>query len=88
MVRLKRLFTNLLLAGDSLSLTLHEHEYDGHIVKAADKNFFTPKHNHAYSPNCFPYISQGADMESFAQQSRAAKLVIIPLFLRPKCVIN
>ena len=42
MVRLKCLFTNLLLAGDSLSLTLHEHEYDGHIVKAADKNFLHP----------------------------------------------
>ena len=42
MVRLKGLFTNLLLAGDSLSLTLHEHEYDGHVVKAADKNFLHP----------------------------------------------
>ena len=41
-VRLKRLFTNLLLAGDGLCLILHEHEYDGHVVKAADKNFLQP----------------------------------------------
>ena len=41
-VRLKRLFTNLLLAGDGLCLILHDHEYDGHVVKAADKNFLHP----------------------------------------------
>ena len=42
MDRLKRLFTNLLLAGDGLCLILHDHEYDGHVVKAADKNFLHP----------------------------------------------
>ena len=42
MARLKRLFTNLLLAGDGLCLILQDHEYDGHVVKAADKNFLHP----------------------------------------------
>ena len=42
MDRLKRLFTNLLLAGDGLCLILHDHEYDGHVVKAADENFLHP----------------------------------------------
>ena len=42
MGRLKRLFTNLLLAGDGLGLILHDHEYDGHVVKAADENLLHP----------------------------------------------
>ena len=43
MDRLKSLFTNLLLVGDGLCLILHEHEYDGHVVKAADENFLHPR---------------------------------------------
>ena len=42
MVRLKSIFTNLLLAGDGSCLILYDHEYDGHVVKAADKNFLHP----------------------------------------------
>ena len=42
MDRLKSLFTNLLLAGDGLCLILHDHEYDGHVAKAADENFLHP----------------------------------------------
>ena len=42
MDRLKCLFTNLLLAGDGLGLILRDHEYDGHVVKAANENFLHP----------------------------------------------